>query len=83
MKILAAVHGVEASHLSQSNLLKVRAAFVRACWSSRLTLAHTGTVLGMLDGPECVDPRGVYCLVSVPVDAAVSCLQTSGGCSGW
>ena len=23
--------------------------------SSKLTLAHTGTVLGMLDGPECVD----------------------------
>ena len=50
-----ALHGVEASHLSQSNLLKLRAAFVRACWSSRLTLAHIGTVLGMLDGPECVD----------------------------
>ena len=61
MYIPAALHGVEASHLSQSNLLKLRAAFVRACWSSRLTLAHTGTVLGMLDGPECVDPSA--CIV--------------------
>ena len=41
--------------------MKLRAAFVRACWSSRLTLAHTGTVLGMLDGPECVDPSA--CIV--------------------
>ena len=36
--------------------MKLRAAFVRACWSSKLTLAHTGTVLGMSGGPECVDP---------------------------
>ena len=57
----AALHGVEASHLSQSNLLKLRAAFVRACWPSRLTLAQTGAVLGMLDGPECIDPSG--CIV--------------------
>ena len=61
MYVPAASHGVEASHLSQSNLLKLRAAFVRACWSSRLTLAHTGTVLGMLDGPKCVDPSA--CIV--------------------
>ena len=56
MYIPAALHGIEASLLSQSNVLKLRAAFVRACWSSKLTLAHTGTVLGMLDGPDCVDP---------------------------
>ena len=56
MYVPAALHGVEASHLSQGSFLKLRAAFVRACWSSRLTLAHTGTVLGLLDGPECVDP---------------------------
>ena len=61
MYVPAALHGVEASHLSQGSLLKLRAAFVRACWSSRLTLAHTGTVLGMLDGPEFVDP--VACIV--------------------
>ena len=57
----AALHGVEASHLSQSGLFKLKAAFVRACWSGKLTLAHTGTVLGMLDGPEFVDP--VACIV--------------------
>ena len=61
MYVPAALHGVKASHLSQGSLLKLRAAFVRACWSSRLTLAHTGTVLGMLDGPECVDPSA--CIV--------------------
>ena len=52
-------------------LFKLMAAFVRACWSGKLTLAHTGTVLGMLDGPEFVDP--VACIVLVSVDAAVSC----------
>ena len=40
---------------------KLRAAFVRDCWSSKLTLARTGTVFGMLDGPEYVDP--VACIV--------------------
>ena len=50
MYIPAALHGIEASLLSQSNVLKLRAAFVRACWSSKLTLSHSGTVLGMLDG---------------------------------
>ena len=58
MYIPAALHGVEASLLS---VLKLRAAFVRACWSSKLTLAHSGTVLGMLDGPEWVDPAA--CIV--------------------
>ena len=33
----------------------------RACWSSKMTLAHAGTVLGMLDGPEFVDP--VACII--------------------
>ena len=61
MFIPAALHGIEASHLSQGSLFKLRAAFVRACWSSKLILAHTGTVLGMLDGPEFVDP--VACIV--------------------
>ena len=61
MYVTAALHGVEASHLSQGGLFKLRAAFVRACWSSKMTLAHTGTVLGMLDGPKCVDPNA--CIV--------------------
>ena len=61
MYIPAALHGIEASLLSQSSILKLRAAFVRSCWSSKLTLAHSGTVLGMLDGPEWVDP--VSCVI--------------------
>ena len=44
--------------------MKLRAAFVRACWSSKLTLAHTGAVLGMSGGPECVDPCA--CIVWYP-----------------
>ena len=61
MFIPAALHGIEASRLSQSSLFKLRDAFVRAYWSSKVTLAHTGTVLGMLDGPEFVDL--VMCIV--------------------
>ena len=61
MFIPAALHGIEASSLSQGSLFRLRAAFVRACWSSKLTLAHAGSVLGMLDGPEFVDP--VACVV--------------------
>ena len=57
----AALHGIEASHLPLGSLFKLRAAFVRACWSSKSTLAHTGTVLGTPDGPEFVDP--VACIV--------------------
>ena len=56
MYIPAALHGIEAFLLSQSNVVRLRAAFFQACWSSKLTLAHTDTVLGMLDGPKCVDP---------------------------
>ena len=84
MYIPAALHGVEASHLSKSNLLQLRAAFVRACWSSRLTLAHTGTVLGMLDGPECVDPSActVWYLVGFWIWLVVGPL-VMGRCTFW
>ena len=51
----------EASLLTQHNFLKLRAALVRACWSSKLTLAHTSTVLGTLDGLGGVDPSA--CIV--------------------
>ena len=54
--IPAALHGMEASLLSQSIYLRLRAAFVRACLSRRMTVAHSGTVLGMLDGLGGVDP---------------------------
>ena len=35
--------------------------FVRACWSSKMGMAHSGTVLGILDGLEEVDP--CFCIV--------------------
>ena len=59
--IPAALHGVEASLLSQSGYLRLRAAFVRACWSSKMSMSHSGTVLSLLDGPEGVDPG--FCIV--------------------
>ena len=31
---------------------RLKAAFVRACWSSQMSMAHSGTVLSMLDGLE-------------------------------
>ena len=54
--IPAALHGIEASLLSHSSYIRLKAAFVRACWSSEMSMAHSGTVLSMLDGPEGVDP---------------------------
>ena len=59
--ILAALHGIEASLLSQSSYLRLRAAFVRACWSSKMSMSHSGTVLSLLEGPEGVDPG--FCIV--------------------
>ena len=59
--IPAALHGIEASLLSQSSYLRLRAAFVRACWSSKMRMSHSGTVLSLLDGPEGVDPG--FCIV--------------------
>ena len=50
--IPAALHGIEASLLSQSSYLRLRAAFVRACWSSKMSMSHSGTVLSLLDGLE-------------------------------
>ena len=71
MYIPVALHGIEASLLSQSNLLKLR--------SSNLTLAHSGTEFGMLDGPEFVDPSAKIiwyrfrllrrCLAYMPVES--------------
>ena len=50
--IPAALHGIEASLLSQSSYLRLRAASVRGCWSSKMSMSHSGTVLSLLDGPE-------------------------------
>ena len=55
MFIPAALHGIEASGSSLTGVwLSFGLAFVRACWYNKMTLAHAGTVLGMLDGPEFV-----------------------------
>ena len=59
--IPTALHGIEASLLSQSSYLRLRAAFVRACWSSKMSMSHSRTVLSLLDGPEGVDPE--FCIV--------------------
>ena len=59
--IPAALRGIEASLLSQSSYLRLRAALVRACWSSKMSMSHSGTVLSLLDGPEGVDPG--FCIV--------------------
>ena len=55
--ILAALHGVESSHISDANLNSLRTAFVAAAWSARMPLlAHPGPVLSLLDGPDGCDP---------------------------
>ena len=41
------MHGIEASLLSQSCFLKLRASSVRACWSGKTTFAPAGTVSGV------------------------------------
>ena len=59
--IPAALHGIEASLLSYSSYLRLKAAFVGACWSSKMSMVHSGTVLSLLDGPEGGDPG--FCIV--------------------
>ena len=56
--IPAALHGIEASLLSQSSYLRLCAHFVNACWSGKLAMAH---VVGLLDGLDGVDPG--FCIV--------------------
>ena len=52
----AALHGVEASHISQASLKRLRAAYVRAVTSGSMHLANPGTVLSRLGGPTGCDP---------------------------
>ena len=56
MFIPAALHGAEASCVSDLSLCRLRSAFVRRAWSGRLTLANPGVVLHLLDGPVASDP---------------------------
>ena len=60
MFIPGALHGIEASFLAESCVRKLRAAFCKVCWSSRLPLAHVGAVLSLLDGPVGSDPGFVW-----------------------
>ena len=59
--IPAALHGMEASLLFHSSYLRLKAAFVRACGSSKMGMDNSGSVLSMLDGSEGVDPG--FCIV--------------------
>ena len=52
----AGLHAVEASHVSASSVIGLRAAIVRSVWSSRMPLADTPDVLSLPDGPVGVDP---------------------------
>ena len=47
----AALHGVEASHLSLASSERLRAAYVGAVTSGSMPLANPGAVLSLLDGP--------------------------------
>ena len=51
-----ALHGAEASLVSERNICTLRSTFVRAGWSGRLSLANPGAVLSLLDGPLGPDP---------------------------
>ena len=53
--ISAGLHAAEASDVSASSLGALRAAIVRAVWSSKMPLANTPAVLDLLDGPLGVD----------------------------
>ena len=61
--LLAGLHAAEASYVSSSSISAVRAAIVRAVWSSKMPLANAPALLNLLDGPVDVDPAFPYCLV--------------------
>ena len=52
----AGLHAAEASHVSSSSINALRAAMVRAVWSSEMPLANAPAILNLLDGPVEVDP---------------------------
>ena len=47
----AALHGAEASLVSERNICTLRSALIRAAWSGRLSLANPGAVFSLHDGP--------------------------------
>ena len=56
-----AMHGVEASSLSQGSLLRRSSAIVAPVWSRKQPVAHGSTVLSLLDGTDGCDPS--FCIV--------------------
>ena len=52
----------------------MRAAIVRAVWSSEMPLANAPAIPNLRDGPVGVDPALQHYLVQVPYDATVFCL---------
>ena len=52
----AGLHAAEASYVSSSSTSAIRAAIVRAVWSSKMPLANAPVILNLLDGPVGVDP---------------------------
>ena len=50
------LHAAEASHVSSSSISAVRAAIVRAVWSSKMSLANAPAILNLLDCPVGIDP---------------------------
>ena len=61
MFIPGALHGIEASFLAEASVRKLRTAIVEVVWSRRQSLANTGAVLSLLDGPTGCDPA--FCVV--------------------
>ena len=56
MFIPGALHGIEASFLAEASVRELRTALVGVVWSRRRSLANTGAVLSLLDGPSGCDP---------------------------
>ena len=52
----AGLPAAEASYVSSSSISALRAAIVRAVWSSKMPLANAPALLNLLDGPVGVDP---------------------------
>ena len=50
------MHGVDSSRISDANLNSLLTAFVAACFSTRVPLAHPGAVSSLSDGPDGCDP---------------------------
>ena len=61
MFVPGALHGIEASLLAMSSLLKLRSSIRRVIWSRRPPLANGGAVQSLLDGPQGCDLA--YCVV--------------------